>query len=179
MLDSDHHALPILPGREPTPKPFLRPVRDHPGAPLRLKHAVIQDVAYNSRAEEALGQIDKAAAIARETGSMKYVARSHALRGEAVLGAKQWRQAEAERAEALRIARGIGYATGIWQAAHLLSRAQAGQKKMEDAFASARLAAETVDAVAARVPDPALRQNFLNWSRVQAVREDLDRLRRG
>ena len=146
---------------------------------MHLSVYIAEALLEAGRFEEALGRIEKAEAIARDSGSMKYLARAHALRGEVILRAGEWRQAEAALAEALRIARGIGYATGIWQAAHLLSRAQAGQKKMEDAFASARLAAETVDTVAARVPDPALRQNFLNWSRVQALREDLDRHRRG
>jgi tetratricopeptide (TPR) repeat protein len=138
-----------------------------------LAEALLAD----GQGEQALGHVGQAAALARQTGSLKYLARAHALGGDAALRASQWRQAEAELAEALRVAREIGYATGIWQAAHALSRAQARQEKVEAAVASARLAVETIDAVAARVPDPALRQTFLGWSRVQAVREDVERLR--
>ena len=128
---------------------------------------------------KALEQVEKCAGLARNTGSMKYVARAHALRGEIALGARQWGEAETSLSEALRIAREIRYPTLTWQAAHLLARARAGQNKMEDAFASARLAAETIDAVAARLPEPAMKQTFLAWPRVQAVMDDLDRLRRG
>jgi hypothetical protein len=43
---------------------------------------------------------------------------------------------------------------------------------------TARLALETIDAVAASAPDVALRKTFLAWPRVIAAREDLDRLTR-
>jgi len=128
--------------------------------------------------EKALIEAETGLVKARTTGSMKYAAKCHALKGEIALHAGQWSRAEADLDEALGIARQIGYPTVIWQAAHLLARARAGQHKMEDAFAAARLAAETVDAVAPRIPDPALRETFLGWPRVQAVRDELDRLTR-
>ena len=109
---------------------------------------------------------------------MKYIARFHALRGEVALAARQWSQAEADCREALRLARQISYPTLTWQAAHLLARSQAGQNNREAAFTTAQLAVETIDAVAARIPDPALRETFLAWPRVQAVREEQDRLSR-
>ncbi len=127
---------------------------------------------------KALEQIEKCAGLARDTGSMKYVARAHAVRGEIALGFSQWGEAETNLSEALRIAREIRYPTLIWQSAHLLAQARAGLNRMEDAFAAARLAVETIDGVAARVPEDAMKQTFLRWSRVQAVRDDLDRLRR-
>ncbi len=49
---------------------------------------------------------------------------------------------------------------------------------MEEAASLARLAVDTIETIAARVPDVALRRSFLGWSRVQAVRDDLDRLLR-
>jgi len=109
---------------------------------------------------------------------MKYVGKYHGLRGELALRAGEWGRAEADLREALATARQIGYPTLTWQAAHLLARAQANQNKMEEAYAAARLAADTIEAVAARAPDPALTQTFLAWSRVQAVQEELHRLRR-
>ena len=60
--------------------------------------------------------------------------------------------------EALRIARQISYPTLTWQAAHLLAQPQAGQNNLEEAFATIQLAVETIDAVATRIPDPALRR---------------------
>jgi hypothetical protein len=110
---------------------------------------------------------------------MKYFGKCYALQGDIALRVRQWDRAAADLSEALKIGQQIGYPTLTWQAAHLLARAQAGENKVEEAFASARLAVETIDAVAARIPELALKQTFLAWPRVQAVRDDLDRLRRG
>jgi tetratricopeptide (TPR) repeat protein len=128
--------------------------------------------------EKALVQVEKGFAQACATGSMKYIAKFHTLRGETALRAQQWSQAETDLSEALRIAQQIRYPPLTWQAAHLLSRTRAGQNKVEDAFTTARLAADTIEALAARIPTSALHQTFLAWHRVQSVREDLDRFRR-
>jgi len=126
----------------------------------------------------ALDEVENGLAQARATSSMKYVGKYHGLRGELALRAGEWGRAEADLREALATARQIGYPTLTWQAAHLLARAQANQNKMEEAYAAARLAADTIEAIAARAPDPALTQTFLAWPRVQAVQEELHRLRR-
>jgi tetratricopeptide (TPR) repeat protein len=128
--------------------------------------------------DQVLSQVERGFIEARATGSMKYVAKFHALRGEIAFTARQWSKAEADCREALRIARQISYPTLTWQAAHLLARSQAGQNNLEAAFASVQLAVETIDAVAARIPDPALRETFLAWPRVQAVRAEQDHLSR-
>jgi tetratricopeptide (TPR) repeat protein len=128
--------------------------------------------------ERALPQVERGFSEARATGSMKYITRFHALRGEIALAARQWSQAETDCREALRIARQISYPTLTWQTAHLLAQSQAGQNNLEGAFATIQLAVETIDAVAARIPEPALRETFLAWPRVQAVREEQDRLNR-
>jgi class 3 adenylate cyclase/tetratricopeptide (TPR) repeat protein len=128
--------------------------------------------------DRALTQVERGFIEARATGSMKYVARFHALRGEIALAARQWSQAEADCREALRIAQQISYPTLTWQAAHLLARSQAGQNNLETAFATVQLAVETIDAVATRIPDPALRETFLAWPCVQAVRAEQDHLSR-
>src|SRR5712691_1280487 len=130
------------------------------------------------RPEQALGQVENALVQALPTGSTKYVAKCHALRGQIALQARQWSQAEADLAEALRIARRIQYPTLTWQAAHMLARALAEQKKVEEAVATARLAADTIAAVAARAPDAAVKSTFLAWPRVQAAMEDLERIQR-
>jgi len=128
--------------------------------------------------DRALTQVERGFIEARATGSMKYIAKFHALRGEIALAARQWSQAEADCREALRLARQISYPTLTWQAAHLLARSQAVQNNLKAAFATIQLAVETIDAVAARIPDPALRETFRAWPRVQAVREERDRLSR-
>ena len=79
----------------------------------------------------------------------------------------------------MAIARRIGYPTLTWQAAHLLARADAAGGRMDQAVATARLAAETLDWIASRLPDAAARRTFLAWPRVGAAREDVDRLARG
>ncbi|MBI4637919.1 MAG: tetratricopeptide repeat protein [Candidatus Rokubacteria bacterium] len=119
--------------------------------------------------ERAVVQAETALVRARETGSMKYVARCLELRGEVASRAGQWAEAQADLGEALRIAREIGYPTVVWQVAPVLAQAQAGEGKVEDAHRSARLARETIDAVVARIPERALRQAFLAWPRVVAV----------
>ncbi|MEK7385717.1 MAG: hypothetical protein AABZ83_04685, partial [candidate division NC10 bacterium] len=131
------------------------------------------------QSDKALAHVERGLTHARATGCKKYVAQMHALRGEIALAGRAWEPAGVDLAEALRIAREIGYPTLTWQCAHLLARAQAGLGKRQEALVSARLAAETIDTVVARIPDPALKGTFLAWTRVQAVKEDLDRFRRG
>jgi tetratricopeptide (TPR) repeat protein len=126
--------------------------------------------------DRALTYVERGFIEARATSSMKYIARFHALRGEVALAARQWSHAETDCREALRIAQQISYPTLTWQAAHLLARSQAGQNNLEAASATVQLAVETIDAVAARIPDPALRETFLAWPRVQVVRAEQDRL---
>lgn len=109
---------------------------------------------------------------------MKYVGRCHALRGEIALRGRAWEDAERDLTEALGIARTIGYPTLTWQAAHLLARAHASQSRLEEAAVAARLAAETIDAVAARAPEPALARSFLAWRRVSEAREEAERFLR-
>ncbi len=128
--------------------------------------------------ERALAQAERALAVARPTGSAKYVAKAHTLRGDVALRARQWARAEEELGEGLGIAREIQYPTLTWQAAHLLARVQAEQKKSEEAVAMARLAADTITGVAAAAPDAAARSAFLAWPRVVAALEDLERIRR-
>ncbi len=77
------------------------------------------------------------------------------------------------------LARRIGYPTLTWQAAHLLALAQAAAGDVEQAVTAARLATDTLDQTAGRLPDAALRRTFLAWRRVNTVREDVERLLRG
>jgi hypothetical protein len=84
----------------------------------------------------------------------------------------------AELDEALAVGRRIEYPTLTWQAAHLLARAQAAAGKLDEAAVTARVAVETLDLMAARAPEPALRRTFTEWARVQTAREDLTRILR-
>jgi class 3 adenylate cyclase/tetratricopeptide (TPR) repeat protein len=127
----------------------------------------------------ALEHADKTLRQARGTGSLKYEAKALALRGQILLEAGQRDDARGALAEALAGARRIGYSTLTWQAAHLLARAEAATGRMEDAAAAARLAADTLDQVVARLPDPASRRIFLAWRRVGTAQEDVERLLRG
>jgi tetratricopeptide (TPR) repeat protein len=128
--------------------------------------------------ERALEQADKALRQARSTGSLKYQGKALALRGQIFLEAGQPADARRALAEALTLARRIGYPTLTWQAAHLLALAQAAAGDVERAVTAARLAADTLDQTAGRLPDAALRRTFLAWRRVNTVREDVERLLR-
>lgn len=55
---------------------------------------------------------------------------------------------------------------------------EAGDQGAE-AHEMAHLAADTIQSVAARRPDPALTASFPTWQRVLNVQEHLDRFRRG
>ena len=131
------------------------------------------------RREEAVIPLEQALVQARSTGCMKYVGKAHALRAQTAAAARRWGEAEPDAVEAVRIAREIAYPTLIWQAAHLLADIQVQLGKGDEASAAARLAAETIEGVAARAPDSALRRSFMNWPRVQAALETAERLRRG
>ncbi len=143
---------------------------------IHLQAYLAEALIETGQPDAALAQLERGLAQALATGSRKYVARCHALRGEIALRAGQWGPAEADLEEALRIARAIGYPTLIWQSADRLARARAGAGRVEAAVTAARLAAETIDAVAARIPDSALRATFLAWPRVEAARDELVRL---
>jgi tetratricopeptide (TPR) repeat protein len=131
------------------------------------------------RGDEALIPLEEALVQARETGCLKYVGKAHALRAQVMAGAQRWSDAERDAAEAVRIGRDIGHPTLIWQASHALARAQAEIGRREEASATARTLVDTIQSVAARAPEPALRDSFLTWSRVQAALETAERLRRG
>ncbi len=131
------------------------------------------------RPEEALIPLEQALVQARSTGCLKYIGRAHALRAQTAAVARRWPEAEADAVEAVRIAREIEYPALIWQAAHLLASIQARLGKEDEAGVAARLTAETIEGLAARAPDSALRRSFMNWPRVQAALETTERLRRG
>jgi class 3 adenylate cyclase/tetratricopeptide (TPR) repeat protein len=147
---------------------------------MRLGTPVGEALIAMGRPEQALPHLETAMATARATGSRKYIAKILALRGEIAASGGDWARAEAELAEALRIAREIAYPTLTWQAAHALGRALVAQERGEEALAAMRLGVETIENVQARIPDATLLEAFQAWPRVQAAHDDLDRLlRRG
>jgi predicted ATPase/class 3 adenylate cyclase len=130
------------------------------------------------RPAQALEQADRAMVDAGATGSRKYVGRCHALRGQIALGAGDLGVATGELREAVAIARAIEYRPLAWQAGHLLARALAAADEPDAAIQTARLALDTLAAVADRIPDRAGRDTFEAWTRVEAARADLARLAR-
>ncbi len=140
--------------------------------------AIAEALLALGRGDEALAWIERAASTARSTGSAKYLAKCHALRGDLASIGRRWDDAMTELGQALAIARRIEYPTLTWQAAHLLARAQAAAGRLEEAAGTARVAVETIDLVAERAPEPAMRRTFGEWGRVQTAREDLHRILR-
>ena len=145
---------------------------------MRVSVGVAEALLAVGRADEALAWIERAAATARSTGSAKYLGKCHALRGDLATLGGRWDDAVTELDQALAVGRRIEYPTLTWQAAHLLARAQAAAERLEEAAGTARVALETIDLVAARAPEPALRRTFTEWARVQTARDDLDRILR-
>jgi tetratricopeptide (TPR) repeat protein len=145
---------------------------------MRVSVSIAEALLALGRGDAALAWIERAASVARSTGSAKYLGKCHALRGELALGGRRWDDAVPELRQALAIGRRIEYPTLTWQAAHLLARVQAETGRFEDASETARVAVETIELVAARAPEPALRQSFNEWVRVQLAREELDRILR-
>jgi tetratricopeptide (TPR) repeat protein len=145
---------------------------------IRVSVGIAEALLALGRGDEALAWIDRALSTARSTGSAKYLGKCHAVRGELAILGRRWDHAVAELGEALAIGRRIQYPTLTWQTAHLLARAQAEAGRLEEAAGTAWLAVETIDLVAARAPEPALRRTFNEWARVQAAREELDRILR-
>jgi tetratricopeptide (TPR) repeat protein len=125
----------------------------------------------------ALEQAESGLARARATSSRKYLSRCHGLRGEISLAAGDAARAATDAEAALAVARALGSPTLIWPAAHLLARVRLALDQLDEARAHARLAADTIALVADGAPDPALRQTFLAWPRVQAALEQAERLR--
>ncbi|HXH81365.1 MAG TPA: AAA family ATPase, partial [Candidatus Tectomicrobia bacterium] len=126
----------------------------------------------------ALAEVERGLARARATNSRKYVARLLAIRAGIGLAQGAADRAEADAREALSIVRQIEYGALAWQSAHLLGRTLAAQDRRDEALTAVRDAMSMVDAMAARAPDETLRRTFLSWPRVEAVRDDLERLRR-
>jgi hypothetical protein len=143
---------------------------------MRVSVSIAEALLALGRGDEALAWVERAASMARSTGSAKYLGKCHALRGELAMFGRRWDHAATELSAALAIGHRIEYPTLTWQAAHLLARAQAEARRLDEAVVTAGLARDTIDAVAERAPDTALRRTFLEWPRVVAAREDLDRL---
>jgi tetratricopeptide (TPR) repeat protein len=125
----------------------------------------------------ALHEVEQGLAWARQTTSMKYVARCHALRGEIALAGGDAARAAAELETALRIACDIAYPTLTWQAAHQLARAEVAAGRLDAARSHAQLAAATIARMGELAPVSELRRSFFEWPRVQAALEDAERLR--
>jgi tetratricopeptide (TPR) repeat protein len=170
------HALAVLDGMVEKVEKGLGSHRWRWG--MRVSVSIAEALLALGRGDEALTWIERAASTARSTGSAKYLGKCHALRGEIATLGRRWENAVAELDQAVALGRKIEYPTLTWQAAHLLARAQAAAGKVDEAAATARLAAETIDLVVARAPEPTLRRTFNEWARVQTAREELDRLLR-
>jgi tetratricopeptide (TPR) repeat protein len=143
---------------------------------MRVSVLIAEALLALRRGDEAVAWIDRAASTARSTGSAKYLGKCHALRGELAIAGMRWEGAVTELSDALAIGQRIGYPTLGWQAGHLLAQAQARLGKLDEAASTARLAVETLRAIEANAPEPALRQTFNAWERVQKAREESERL---
>jgi class 3 adenylate cyclase/tetratricopeptide (TPR) repeat protein len=145
---------------------------------MRVAAGIAEALLALGRGDEALAWIERAASTARSTGSAKYLGKCHALRGDLASIDRRWGDAVEELGQALAIGRRIESPTLTWQAAHRLAQAQAAAGRLDEAAETARVAVDTIDLVATRAPEPALRRTFTEWSRVQTAREELERILR-
>jgi tetratricopeptide (TPR) repeat protein len=143
---------------------------------MRVAVSIAEALLALGRGDEARAWIERAATMARSTGSAKYLGKCHALRGELAIADRRWDTALSELGEAVAIGRRIEYPTLAWQAGHLLAQAQMEARRHDEAVVTARQALDTIDAAAANAPDSGLRKTFLESPRVVTAREDLDRL---
>jgi tetratricopeptide (TPR) repeat protein len=127
---------------------------------------------------EALALADRGLAEAEQTDSLKYVGWFHARRGEIALRGGDAAAAVESLDRAVVIARRIAYPTLTWQAADLLARANLALGAAEKASAAARLAEDTVAAIAAAAPEPSLTDTLWRWPRVLEMQETVERVRR-
>jgi hypothetical protein len=146
---------------------------------IHLMFGVASALIELGRDGEALADAERGLTQAEATGSRKYVGWFDMLRGQIALRAGDAAAAVAALREAVTTARGIGYPTLTWRAAELLAQAEAARGQAAEAFASATLARDTIDRIAAAAPEPELRTTFDAWQRVAAVHDTLERLRRG
>jgi hypothetical protein len=130
------------------------------------------------RDSEALAEANRGLADAEQTDSSKYVGWFHARRGELALRGGDARAAAENLGRAVAIGRRIGYPTLTWQAADVLARAHMALGAAEDARAAAQLAEDTVAAIAAAAPEPALAETLARWPRVLQMRETVERVSR-
>ena len=117
-------------------------------------------------------------AEAEQTESLKYVGWFHARRGELALRGGDAAAATESLKHAVAIARRIAYPTLTWQAADLLARASMALGAGDEANAAARLAADTVAAIAAAAPESSLADTLRQWPRVIEMQETVERVRR-
>jgi len=127
---------------------------------------------------EALAEANRGLADAEQTDSSKYVGWFHARRGELALRGGESVAAAESLGRAVAIGRRIGYPTLTWQAADVLARAHMMLGAADEARAAARLAEDTVAAIAAAAPEPALAETLSRWPRVVQMRETVERVRR-
>jgi class 3 adenylate cyclase/tetratricopeptide (TPR) repeat protein len=127
---------------------------------------------------EALAEANRGLAEAEQTESLKYVGWFHARRGELALRGGDAAAAVESLNRAVAIARRIAYPTLTWQGADLLARASMALGAGEEANAAARLAEDTVVAIAAAAPESSLANTLWRWPRVIEMQETAERVRR-
>src|SRR5438105_1619033 len=130
------------------------------------------------RDRQALAQANRGLDEAEQTESLKYVGWFPARRGGLALRGGDAAAAVESLKRAVAIARRIAYPTLTWQAADLLARASMALGARDEANAAARLAADTVAAIAAAAPESSLADTLRQWPRVIEMQETVERVRR-
>jgi tetratricopeptide (TPR) repeat protein len=109
----------------------------------------------------ALQVVDRLIASAAHAAGERVVPRLSALRGEALMALQRWPEAEAALQAARQGALAQGARPRLWRIHAALGRLYRAQARQTDAERAWRVAQAIIQELAADVPDPGLRQNFV------------------
>jgi len=118
---------------------------------------------------EVLIAADKSLDLARHTKARKNIARSCSLRGKMLLASGKLGKARAAMRHALAIAQNLSNPGLVWPCQLALAELEEADQQLEAAQAHYTAAMAVIEAIAARLTDPALRRNFLNALPVRKV----------
>jgi class 3 adenylate cyclase/tetratricopeptide (TPR) repeat protein len=126
--------------------------------------------------EQALGSADACLAAAEATASRRNIVKGRRLKGEIFTTQGKLDAAEAELAEAVRVAREVGNPAQLWKTLAALGRLRQAQRLPQEGGAAYREALSVVEGMAAGLSDPDLRDTLLASPQVSALREEAARL---
>ena len=125
--------------------------------------------------DEAWGYASQSLEMAVRTASRKHVARAHQLQGEVLAASGRLEEAAQVLASSTSLAAALGTPRELWMGQTALGKVLARLGRDEDAAAQVAGAAQTIEAIAAKLATPRLRRSFLTAAPVLEVYRALGR----